>query len=428
LLTAIAFVIFLLLAAFFSAAETAYTSISALRLKSLLEKKAEGSKELEHLIKDRRELITATLIGNNIVNTAGSALATAVTIGLMAKIGIHDLTLTMFIVTTVMTVLILTFGEITPKTLAFKHAEKLSLVFSRPMGFFMFLFRPIIWIFSFFSRGISRLFGWDYQSVTRILSDEEIKAFLNVAIEEGLLEKEEKDMIHSIFEFGNTMAREIMTPRPDTVCIPGTMTVGDAIQIIQEKGHSRLPVYEDRIDNIVGVLHAKDLLWAERKNGQNIVRKFVREAVFIPETKNVEDLLLQMKRAKFHMAIVLDEYGGLSGVITLEDIIEEIVGDIQDEFDRDEDREIIKLGQDHYLADAKIHIDDLSEIVGIGFPNDEVYDTLGGFILSYLGKFPSKGEEMVFENLIFKIKDVHKRRLQKIEIRKLPAPAKSSED
>ncbi|NQY73979.1 MAG: HlyC/CorC family transporter [Candidatus Margulisbacteria bacterium] len=408
------FVIFLLLSAFFSSAETAFTGVNKFKIRHLVDQKVKGALTVQNILKSPRNLITGILIGNNIANIGASALATKVSLDFFAYIGVTNLAVTMAMITGAMTFILLVFGEITPKTFAIKNPEKLVLLYAKPISLFLVITHPLILMFVSITKGLSHLLGISTTETKKLVTTEEIKTILEVGGEEGLLEEEEKAMIHSIFEFSETVVREIMTPRIDVVCIESDKTIIDVIQLIQEKGHSRIPVYEDRIDNIVGVIYAKDLL-SSNNPSEVSVKKFMRKPIFIPETKSIEAVLHQMKKEKFHMAMVIDEYGGMSGIVTMEDIIEEIIGEIQDEYDR-ENPEFIKIGDHLFLVDAKISVNDLSDKIGITFPENEDYDTLAGFVISTLGRFPEEGEEIPLKNCIIRVKEVHKRRITKLEI------------
>jgi CBS domain containing-hemolysin-like protein len=252
---------------------------------------------------------------------------------------------------------------------------------------------------------------------TKILTETEIRAIIQLAEEDGILEKEEKSMLDGVFKMAEKKVYEIMTPRTDTICLEASQTIEDAIELIGEKGHSRIPIFEDKIDNIVGVLYAKDLLNVESPSIP--VTKFAREVVFIPETKQIEDLLQQMKRSKFHLAIVVDEYGGMAGLVTFEDIIEEIVGEVQDEYDNESSR-IQKLGDAHYQIDASVDVDDLPDIIKNELPStQEDYDTVGGFVLDALGAFPKKGDTFTYGQLEVTVTQIRKRRIISVEFKHL---------
>ena len=422
----ISFVVFILLSAFFSSAETAFTAINRVSVQRLAKENRKGVKTLEKLMEKPKSIITALLIGNNITNVAASALATAVLLNVFQKMGLN-FAAEMALVTFTMTVILLIFGEITPKTIAIKNPLEYSLLIAKPVKFIVLTFKPLIWIFNHITKLISKLLRIPSEEAQKLFSEEDIKTMVSIGEEEGALEKEEKEMIHSIFEFGKTVTREIMTPRTDTVCVDRTVTVEEVVKVIEESGHSRLPVYEDKIDNIVGVIFAKDLLAVENK-AETKIASYIRKAIFVPETKSIEELLQQMQKDKFHIAIVVDEYGGISGLVTLEDIIEEIMGEIQDEYDEEEQPEFSELGPNKYLVDAGMSVDDLAEKLEIKFPDDEEFDTLGGFILSECGRLPEKHEKISFKNIDIKINDIRKRRIISVEIIKHPSPEKDDDE
>lgn len=407
----------LILSAFFSSAETAFTAINRLTLRGLIENNTKGANELEKLFKNPKRLITAILIGNNITNVAASAMATTVILDLLSIFNIKSFVLSTAIVTGLMTFILLTFGEITPKTIAIKKPEKLALLFIKPIKFFLILFFPLILIFSGISRIVFKILGIS-STEADLLTTDKIKSIVKIGKEEGVLEKDEHEMIHSLIDFGETIVREIMTPRTDAVCVPVTTTINEVIEIILKSGHSRIPVYEDKIDNILGFIYAKDLLIA-KKDPRTSLKNFLREATFTPETNSITELLTQMKRNKVHISIVVDEHGGTSGLVTLEDIIEEITGEIQDEYDTDEHPEFVTLDTNHFLVDAKIHIDTLAEELNYKLPEDEDFDTLGGFVLSLMGKFPNKNDEVIYKDIKIVVKEIRKRRILMLEIFKL---------
>ncbi|MFT5171267.1 MAG: putative hemolysin, partial [Candidatus Marinamargulisbacteria bacterium] len=350
----------------------------------MLEKKVPGSEGLIKPLENPKKLITAILIGNNIANVGASAIATTIMLDFLDGKGVHNTALAMAIITGVMTFLLLTFGEITPKTLALKNPEKWAIRSSRPIFFFLILFHPIIFLFSYMSLFASKILRIPPSEAEKLVTPEDIKTIINIGEKEGIIEKEEREMMHNIFEFANRIVREIMVPRTDAICIEANQKISDAIRLITTHGHSRIPVYEDKIDNILGIIYAKDLLTSSTSEHPGEIRKFMRDPVFVPETKNIEELMHQMKKNKVHIAIVVDEYGGMSGVVTLEDIIEEIIGEIQDEYDPDDLPEFTEIDKDTYLVDAKMNIDDLEEKLKTEFPKEDDYDTLGGFVLSLL--------------------------------------------
>lgn len=401
-----------MLSAFFSSAETAFTAVNRIKLRSLNEQNVKGAKRLEKVLENPKNLITAILIGNNITNIGASAIATAFLMDTFKLIGFNNFAANMAIITGIMTFILLIFGEITPKTIAIKQPAQYALKITPAIHVVLWIFLPFIKLFSFFSLIISKGLGINSE-VSKIITAEEVKAIINLGEEEGILDPEEKHMIEGVFKVSEKVIREVMTPRTDAICIESTTGINEAILIIQENGHSRIPVYEDKIDNIQGILYAKDLLNVDKNNNQTI-KPFIRKAVFVPETKNIEALLQEMKNEKFHMAIVVDEHGGMSGIVTMEDIIEEIVGEIIDEHDIEES-EIKPLTDNAYEVDASINIDDLSKYLNFPFPEEDDYDTLGGFILSLVGEFPKKGSLVEYKNITFEILEIKKRRIKSIK-------------
>jgi putative hemolysin len=413
------FFVFLLLSGLFSSTETAFTAINRIRLKGQFEKeKPKQTEDVERLLENPSKLITAILIGNNFCNVACSALGTTIIIDLFYQLNISNLAIIMPTITVIVTVLLLIFGEITPKTLALKEPERFAVFSSKFISPFLIILYPIIMIFDAFNRLINRLFKTSAEFSSKSLSIDELKLMLDISHDDGIIESEKNKMLTNVFEFSDTIVREIMTPRTDAFCISDKENVQNAIHLIITEGHSRIPVYEDKMDNIIGIIYAKDLLNVPISDGAPNVRKFMREAVFIPEYKPVEGLLQQMKKSKHHMAIVVDEHGGMSGIVTLEDIIEEILGEIQDEYDQDEKTEFIEVAPNKYDVDAKINIGDLEDILNIEFPEDEDYDTLGGLVLSIHGSIPAKNETVHYKNLSILVKEIKKRRILRLEITK----------
>ena len=412
----LAFFFFLILSGIFSSTETAFTALNRIRLKNLFEKnQPRKTEKVERLLEQPTMLITAILIGNNFSNVACSALATTIIIDVFNHYNIQNLAIIMPIITIIVTILLLIFGEITPKTLALKIPERLAIFSSKFMGPFMVVFYPIIYAFELINRLVSHLLKTDTQA-NKGLSLDELKLMVDLGHDDGVIEDEKNKMLTSIFEFSDTIVREIMTPRTDALCVSDQETVQHAIHLIVTEGHSRIPVFDDKMDNIVGIIYAKDLLTVSKSDTQSNIRKFMREAVFIPEYKRVDDLLQQMKHSKLHMAIVVDEHGGMSGLVTMEDIVEEILGEIQDEFDPDEKQEFIEVEPNHYDVDAKINIRDLEDLLDIEFPDDEDFDTLGGFVLSLKGSFPSKNEVIQYNQLEIRVKEIKKRRIIRLDI------------
>ena len=414
----IPFIGFLTFSALFSSAETAFTAISRAKSKILVEQGIKESKKLERLLKHPHKLLTAILIGNNIANAGASAMATVIMFDLLSKTPLQNFAASMSIITGCIAVVLLIFGEITPKTIAIKNASKLALKMTPFLYYYTLIFNPIISFFSVISVLISRLLGVGKKDVGQLLTEEEIKAVIKLGEEEGVLERQEKEMIHGVLNISEKVVREIMTPRIDTICISSTASIKEAIQVITTEGHSRIPIYEDTIDNIQGIIYAKDLLNIPQDSQHNTIKKFGRKPLFCPESKSIETLLQQMRLNKLHMAIVVDEYGSMAGIVTLEDIIEEIIGEIQDEHDKEENQ-FIKISNTQFLVDAGMNIHDLSEKIGLPLnDNDDDYDTVGGFVIHQLGAFPKKGHHLLYKNFEIEIKEIRKRRIITVSFKK----------
>ncbi len=428
ILTLLALIFLISLSALFSSAETAFTTIGRIKLRSLLEKKVKGIQTLNKILQKPRTLVTAILIGNNIVNIAASAIATNWMIIMLHNIGIENIAAGLSITTGIMTFLILTFGEITPKALALKNPTKWAILISPFMYYFIIAVSPVIAIFDGIHWILSKIFGFSI-SETRVLTEGEIKSVIKLAEEDGILQSSEKHMLNGVLNFTDKVVREVMTPRTDTLCVEVNASLEEVINLFKKSGHSRIPVYEDNIDNILGIIYAKDLLVIEpEERHQKRIQKYMRKAEFIPESKDLRELLQQMKLSKFHIAIAIDEYGGMAGIVTFEDIIEEIVGDVLDEYDN-EPGTIIAVADQHYLVDAGLNMDDLPETIQAILPKeDEDYDTIGGFVLSELGALPQKGDILTYKNLEITVGEIRKRRIISLEIKILESESQSERD
>ncbi|MEE8637450.1 MAG: hemolysin family protein [Candidatus Margulisiibacteriota bacterium] len=413
----IALIILFLLSAFFSASETALTALSRIRVSRMVEQKQAGSRLVRQLKENPSEFLSTILIGNNLVNIAAVALATSIAIRFFVDRGWGGEAYGVGVATGIMTFLILVFGEITPKTVAIRNAESFSL-FAAPIIFVLrVIFMPIAYFIGFVSRPIIRLFGGKAPEKGPFVTEEEIKLILAAGEKEGVIEEEEREMITSIFEFGETIVREVMTPRPDITTVKADQPISDVVKVIIESGHSRIPVYETNLDNIIGVIYAKDLL---KTGAAANIRDMLRPAVFIPETKKVPELMHEMQSARTHLAIIVDEYGMTSGLVTLEDLIEEIVGEIHDEFEREE-KMIEKVDENTFIVDGKFTIKDLNDRQKLNLPEKEKeYDTIGGFVFAELGKAPSVGDTARYEDLSISVERILRRRITRVKITRVP--------
>ncbi len=412
----IVLVVLFVLSAFFSAAETALTSLSRIRINRLVEQKVRGAKLVAELKENPSEFLSTILIGNNLVNIAASALATAMIIELFMARGWGGAGAAVGTATGIMTFLILTFGEIIPKTIAIRRAEAFSLFVAPIVITLRAILRPVAYAIGFITRPFIALFGGQAPHKGPFITEDEIRLILAAGEKEGVIEEEERQMITSIFEFTDTLVREVMTPRPDISACSSQSSLAEVRQVIIESGHSRIPIYETTLDNVVGVVFAKDLL----KTGERtLIKDVLRPSTFIPETKKVPELLHEMQAARTHLAMIMDEYGVTVGLVTLEDLIEEIVGEIHDEFEREE-KMIEKLDKRSYVVDGRISVKDLNDRLKLDIPEkDKEYDTISGFVFAQLGKAPSVGDVVRHEDLLISVERILRRRITRVKIVKV---------
>jgi len=324
-------IICIVLSAFFSATETAFTSLSRLKVSHMVERRLPGARLVKKLKEEPAKLLSTVLIGNNIVNIGASVLATTIVLRTTETMGWGGIGMAAGIATGIMTFFILVFGEITPKTVAIRHAEAMALFCAWPIFIISIILTPIAAFLAFFSTPFIYLFGGRIPEGGPFVTAEEIKLLIAAGAKEGVIERGEKEMISSIFEFGETNVSEVMTPRPDIKAVEDSSPLEEVLKLIAETGHSRIPVYEGNLDNITGVVYAKDLLSCSHEDP---LKKYLHTALFIPESKKIDDLMRQMQAARTHIAVVVNEFGTTSGIVTLEDLVEEIVGEIHDEFER----------------------------------------------------------------------------------------------
>lgn len=338
-------------------------------------------------------------------------------LGLMAW---PALALSLVLVMPLLSAFLLIFAERVPIGIVMGRAEPVAIVAARPMYALLRLFGPFIFLNLRISKNVAQLLGGS--GVTHLVTEEEIKTIVDAGSEEGILEDEEKEMIYSIMRFGDTVAREVMLPRIDIVALDIDSTLDEALSLIIARGHSRIPVYHDNIDNIEGILYAKDLLEVWR-SGEELesLEGLLREPHFIPESKKASDLLIEMQNRKIHMVFVVDEYGGTAGLVTLEDLVEEIVGEIQDEYDFHEERLWSQIDDNTYVFSARIDLDDLNHLLNTSIPTDES-DTLGGYIFTVLGRVPVVGDQVTTNDLEITVQSVTGRRIRKVKVQRLPRP------
>ncbi len=404
------------LSGFFSASETALTAFKSNNLEDVEDEHPKVAELLRKWLKKPNEMLTGILLGNNIVNILASSIATAVT---FAMIGSSGRAIAM--VTLCMTVVILIFGEITPKVVAKNYSSKVAMLVILPIYYVSLLTLPVIKILIFISKIIGKIFGIHISDENLMITEADIRSYVNVGEAEGVIEEDEKEMIHSIFEFGETSAKEVMTPRTSMFALEADQTIDEVWEEIKENGFSRIPVYdEEGIDNIIGILYLKDLLDIVKSGKTDVpVGDYLREVYFVPETKSIMEILEEFKRKKVHIAIALDEYGGTVGVLTIEDLIEEIVGEIQDEYDKEEDELIKAVGDEVYEVDAMIDIETLNKELDIELPESEDYESLGGLVVTEMGKVADVGDSIQVGNIKINVLEVDKMRVSKVLLHKI---------
>ena len=402
-------IILLLLSAFFSSSETAFTMVNKIKIRSLIEDGNKRAITVGKIIDNSGKMLSAILIGNNIVNISASALMTSLTIRLWGSYATG-------IATGVMTVLVLIFGEITPKTTATIYAEKFALVYAPVVYFIMFIFTPVIFIIDKLSGVILKLIHVDANNKHNKITEEELRTFVQVSHEDGVIESNEKKIINNLFDFGDTEAKDVMIPRIDMTLADVNTGYDDIIELFRETKYTRIPIYEGNPDNVIGILNIKDLILSQH-NDFNI-RSIMRKPFFTYEHKNTSELFNVMQRSSHSISIVLDEYGSTAGMITTEDLLEEIVGEIRDEYDTDETDPFIKVGHYSYLVDGSYKLDDLNDSLNLKFTSQD-NDSIGGFIIEKLDRFPDIGEQFDIDNVHFKIERASSNRIELVLI-KLP--------
>jgi len=377
------FILCLVLSAFFSSSEVAFMSVTKAKVRALLKKGDKRAIALAALKKNTDHTLITILIGNNLVNVAAASIATSIAIDQFGDAGVG-------IATGIVVLLLLVFGEIGPKIFGVRVTDTLALKVAPSLHILSRIFFPFLWIYDHISHSSSLTRAFAKPAIT----EEEIKGWIDLGKEEGTIEPEEHDMLYSVFEFRDTLARDVMTQRPDVTLVEDSSSITEIMKIFKDSGFSRLPVFHDQVDNIVGVLNVKDMLSIVFENRVGIgVREIMSEPFFIPESKKIDELLKEMRHNKVHMAIVIDEYGSFVGVATIEDILEELVGEIQDEYDKEEPK-FQQIGQGIYLVDGRTRVEDLNEELTITLPVHDAYETIGGLMTERLGHIPQKGEQV----------------------------------
>lgn len=366
-----------------------------------------------HVTGNPGKMLSAILIGNNIVNLSASSISTSLAIHLFGNTGAG-------IATGILTFLILIFGEVTPKTMATIKADSMSLTVAAPIGLLMKILTPVIFVINKLSLGLMFLLHVNIKDAQKKMTEEELRTIVDVSQENGVIEHEERDMIHNLFDFGDAEAKEIMVPRIDMTFVQADATYQEVLDIFRQDMFTRLPVYEDSTDNVIGIINMKDFL-LQNDTPEFSVRNLLREPYFTYEHKNTADLFLEMRKSSISLAIVLDEYGVTAGLITLEDLLEEIVGEIRDEYDADEEDDITRISDREFYVLGSANLNDVSEALSLHFTSDD-YDTIGGYCLGLLDHLPEKNEIILTDNnILLRIDRMEKNRIERIYIR-LPEP------
>ena len=419
IVSCIILVVLLLLSAFFSSAETALTTVNKIRMRTLAEDGNVMAKRVLKITDDSGKMLSAILIGNNIVNLSASSLATTLAIRFFGSIGAG-------IATGVLTLLILIFGEITPKTKATLNADQMALSYSLIIELLMKVLTPFIFVINKMAMGVLFLLGVDPRKSKDAMTEEELRTIVDVSQESGVIEDEERDMIHNLFDFGDSEAKEIMVPRIDMTFVRKDSTYDEILEIYRQDKFTRLPVYDESTDHVIGIVNMKDLLMCDDTENFSL-DQILREPYFTYEHKNTADLFIEMRKNSISLAIVLDEYGTTAGLITLEDLLEEIVGEIRDEFDTGEVDAITQLSAREFMVLGSANLDDVSDFLNVDFTSEN-YDTISGFCLDHLDHLPEKNEIIITEDdILLRIDKVDKNRIERVYI-KLPENLVSTED
>ena len=411
--------ILLLLSAFFSSAETALTTVNKIRIRTLAEDGNRRAETVLAITDDSGKMLSAILIGNNIVNLSAASLTTSLAYSFGGSM--------VAIASGILTLLILLFGEITPKTMATIHAEKMSLIYAPVISIFMKLMTPVIFVVNGLSIGILFLLRVDPNAKNTAMTENELRTIVDVSHEDGVIESGEREMINNVFDLGDARAKDVMVPRVHVTFADVNSTYDELLAIFREDKYTRLPIFEDTTDNVVGTINMKDLLLYDNTKEFHI-RDFLREAYFTYEYKSISELLVEMRQASFNIAIVLDEYGETAGLITLEDILEEIVGEIHDEYDENEEDFIQEIDEREYIVEGSINLDELNSRLELDLNSDE-YDSLGGFIIERLDRLPEAGDSIDTDEGIHMVVDrLDKNRIELVHLYLPETPPEKNDD
>lgn len=400
-------VILLMLSAFFSSAETALTMVNKIRVRTLSETGYKKAVILTKVIENQSKMLSAILIGNNIVNLSASSLATTLALSIWGNKAVG-------VATGILTLLILVFGEITPKTVSTLYSETIALKYAQVIYAIMTVLTPVIYLVNKLSLGFLLILRIDPNRKQEAITEDELRTIVEVSHEEGVIESEEKKMINNVFDFGDSVAKDVMVPRIDMIMVEVNASYDELIEVYREEKYTRVPVYEDTTDNVIGIINMKDLLLID-DHSAFCIRDYLRQPLYTYEYKKTAELMVEMRQTFNNIVIVLDEYGATAGLITLEDMLEEIVGEIRDEYDEDEEESFVELAPDEYLVEASMKLDDLNDLLNSNLESED-YDSLGGLVIGLLDHLPDEGEEVVHDGLRIVVESVDKNRIDKIHL------------
>ncbi len=415
----IVLVILIALSAFFSSAETALTTVNRVRVRTLIEEGNKRAVILQKVLDHYSKMLSAILIGNNVVNLSASALTTTLAMDLWGSMAVS-------FATGLLTLVILLFGEIVPKNAAMLNAESISLAYARSIYILMKLLTPIIFLVDRLSLGIMMLLHLDPNKKKEHITESELKTYVDVSHEDGVIESEEREIIYNVFDFSDALAKDIMIPRIDMSTVSVDAGYEELLGVFREFMYTRIPVYQGDNDNIIGLVNVKDFILVEDKENFRI-QNILRDAYYTYEYKKTADLMMEMREKRFNVAFVLNEYGSCVGMITLEDLLEEIVGEIRDEYDADEDELIQEIGPRQYLVEGGMKLDDINDALGTSL-NSEDYDSIGGIVIEILDRMPAPGDQVTTkENISIRVEDVQQNRITKV-LMTLPDPSCTTEN
>ena len=391
----------------FSSAETALTMVNKIKIRTMAEAGNKKAITLTKVMENQGKMLSAILVGNNLVNLTASSLSTTLVMSIWGNQAIS-------IGTGILTLAILVFGEISPKTVATLYPEALSLSYAKAIYIFMTIMTPVIYVVHVLSSGFLRLIHVNPNRKHDAMTEDELRTIVEVSHEEGVIEFEERKMINNVFDFGDSVARDIMIPRIDMTLVEVNATYDEMIDTFKEEMYTRIPVYEESNDNVIGIINMKDFLLMDHKENFNI-RDFLREPLYTYEYKKTAELMLEMRQTCNNVVIVLDEYGAAAGMITLEDLLEEIVGEIRDEFDEDEEDELIEIAPSIYVVEGSMKLDDLNDRLDLELESED-YDSIGGLIIGQIDRFPLEGEEVVCQGIRLVVEELDKNRIEKVRM------------